>query len=792
MDELNRQPGPPGVSSADAAPRPSHAHGAREWVPWFVLCLSLGVTAAAAAYVHHTVAEQDHARFKHDVDRNRLALVNRLDSYIATVRNVHALFQAAGIPQRNDVHRYLTYVDLRSRYPGLQAIGFSVRVPAADLDKWTTSMRSQVDNTFQVWPTAPARSEYHTIIYLEPSEDERNRRAYGYDMHTEPVRAAAMDAACLSGAPTASGKVRLLQDANQQPWKAAFVLFMPLYVHNVLPPADEQRRANLVGFIFGSFRADDLLEGLLAADPHPMVDFRLYDGASERPEQLMHDSAEYRRQMAGAAGAMAADVERPQGKPRFEHVETISVLNRPWTLRWVSRPELDATSGSWLTPLIAVFGGVMSFTLFGLTRAQVRALTSGRRTMRELEYSRNDLHDAKVAAESANTAKDRFLAVLSHELRTPLAPVLLAVSLWERDEKVPAELRDDLGTIRRNVELEARLIDDLLDLTRVGRGKLHLDMSDVDVHAAVRHALEVGPEREAGVKQIDLTSRFEAGETNVRGDAARLQQVFWNLLHNAVKFTPPLGGIEIRTINPQPGRIRVEVSDSGVGLEPGMLPKIFDAFEQGEAARSKASGGLGLGLAIARGLVIAHGGTIDAQSRGPGRGATFIVELPTAPVTQKSTTPMTKVSPAVRTEKEPAGANGAGGGADGKMPILVVEDHADSARMLERLLVLAGYAPKVAGNAGDAIRTGQQQRFGLLLSDLALPDGSGIDVLRALRKGGPNVDIPAIALTGHGMPDDIGSTEAAGFCDHLTKPIDMDRLQAAITRATGHNGRNLL
>jgi signal transduction histidine kinase/CheY-like chemotaxis protein len=780
MDELNRQPGPTDVVSR-AAPR-AHLHGARKWIPQFVLWLSLGVTAAAAAYARHTIAEQDHARFKHDVERTQTALVNRIHTYSAALRNVVALFQAGGIPDRKHFHDYLAHLDIRSRYPGMQAIGFSARIRAADLEAAVQGLRAKHDPAFQLWPATPPRDDYHTILFLEPSEDARNPRAYGWDMHIDPVRAAAMDAAALSGAAAASGKVQLLQDRDEASPKPAFVIYMPLYLGVVTPPTDELKREKLVGYIFGAFRTDDLFEELLKADRHPMADFRLYDGKGERAEQLMHDSAEYRRRIAGA------DVDRiAAAEPRFQHVETISVVNRPWTLRWASRPELDATSSTWLAPAIVVVGTLVSLTLFGLTRAQVRALTAGRRAMADLEYSRNELHDAKVAAESANTAKDRFLAVLSHELRTPLAPVLLAVSLWERDEKVPGELRDDLGTIRRNVELEARLIDDLLDLTRVGRGKLHLDVSDVDVHAAVRHALEVGPQREAGVKQIDLSCRLAAAETNVRGDAARLQQVFWNLLHNAVKFTAALGAIEIRSCNPAPGRIRIEVSDSGVGLEPGMLPKIFDAFEQGEAARSRASGGLGLGLAIARGLVVAHGGTIDAQSRGPGRGATFIVELPTAAVTEKaSPAPLVKVSPPARAERERAHVNG------GKLAILVVEDHVDSARMLERLLVLAGYAPHVAENVGDAIRTGREQRFGLLLSDLALPDGTGIDVLRAIRAGGPNADIPAIALTGHGMPDDIGNTESAGFCDHLTKPIDMDRLQAAITRATGHNGRNLL
>ena len=243
----------------------------------------------------------------------------------------------------------------------------------------------------------------------------------------------------------------------------------------------------------------------------------------------------------------------------------------------------------------------------------------------------------------------------------------------------------------------------------------------------------------------------------------------------------------MRTSNAATGpRSRVEVSDTGIGHRARTPAEDLRRVRAGRSRdATRTSGGLGLGLAIARALVDAHGGTIEAQSRGPGRGETFIVELPTAAAIESSRAPLTKVSPAARGEKASNVANG------DRLPILVVEDHVDSggcssAARLRRL------RPQVAENVGDAIHTGRQKRFGLLLSDLALPDGTGIDVLRALREGGPNVDIPAIALTGHGMPDDIGNTEAAGFCDHLTKPIDMERLQAAIIRATGHNGRDSL
>src|SRR4051812_11271242 len=210
MDQYERQP----RSSSRSSSASTSQHAIREWVPQFVLWVALAVTIGAAIYVHATSVEQDHARFKHDAERNRAAIAYRIETYTAALRNVAALFEAGGIPNREQFHSYLSYVDLRNRYPGMQGIGFSSRIAAADLPKAQHDLREKHDAAFRVWPKDPARSEYHAILFLEPGEDARNVRAYGYDMHSEAVRAAAMDAACVSGLPAASGKVQLLQDTN--------------------------------------------------------------------------------------------------------------------------------------------------------------------------------------------------------------------------------------------------------------------------------------------------------------------------------------------------------------------------------------------------------------------------------------------------------------------------------------------------------------------------------------------------------------------------------------------------
>ena len=378
-----------------------------------------------------------------------------------------------------------------------------------------------------------------------------------------------------------------------------------------------------------------------------------------------------------------------------------------------------------------------------------------------LRQAREALEQAKESAEAANRAKDQFIAVLSHELRTPLTPVLAIVTALQETKRLPVALRENLEMIYRNVQLEASLIDDLLDVTRIAQGKITLRRETVDAHACLRSVLEIF-ESAVEAKHLTLAFALDAREHFVLADPVRLRQVFWNLFSNAIKFTPAHGRIEVRSCEAG-SRLRIEVADSGIGIEPDVLPRIFHAFEQGEMTRTRRFGGLGLGLSIAKSLVEMHQGALSALSEGRDKGAVFVVELETvAPVAERQ-----KVVEVF--EKQPREPR----------RILLVEDHEDTLEILARLLRRWGYGVTTASSVQSALERASEQHFDLLVSDLGLPDGSGYDVMRALKE---RYKLPAVALSGYGTDEDIRTSLDAGFTEHLTKPVSFQMLRTVVQR----------
>jgi signal transduction histidine kinase len=387
-----------------------------------------------------------------------------------------------------------------------------------------------------------------------------------------------------------------------------------------------------------------------------------------------------------------------------------------------------------------------------------------------------------VEAEAASRAKDHFLATLSHELRTPLTPVLAIVSALQRDPRLPSDVQEDIATVARNIELESRLIDDLLDITRIVRGKFELRMEVIDIRPIVEHAVKTCCAHEAAEKMIECHEQLVEGSHIARVDAARLTQVFWNLLKNAIKFTPVGGRVFVRSRHEnESGRtwLVVEVEDTGMGIAPDMLPRIFGAFEQGDRAITRQFGGLGLGLAISRAIMELHGGSIAARSDGPDKGSTFTVRLPleseeSAAVEMPPVHPVRHVDRSIDPQQT--------------AHLLLVEDHTDTAAVLARMLRRAGYQVTVATSVAQGLAEteaaaktpddrGRYRPISLVISDLGLPDGSGMELMSKLaarfRLGG-------IALSGFGMEDDVARALAAGFNKHLTKPVDFDLLLATI------------
>lgn len=388
------------------------------------------------------------------------------------------------------------------------------------------------------------------------------------------------------------------------------------------------------------------------------------------------------------------------------------------------------------------------------------ALSAG---MAERTRVEQELQQQKSMVETANRTKDHFLAMLSHELRTPLTPVISALESLETEPTQTPDSKASLAMIRRNIELETQLIDDLLDFTRITRDKMQLRFIPVEAHQAVSNVVEIC-RAETRAKSLRVHLDLRAMNCIVTADAAKFQQIIWNLLKNAIKFTPDGGEITISSDNPSETVLTVTVRDTGIGMEPEVMQRIFDPFEQGNRSFEHRFGGLGLGLAISKSLAQAHGGSLTAQSEGSNCGSTFTLSMQALPQAEAAAVAANRLTDSARQG----------------LKILLVDDHHDTCAALEKLLARRGHLVAVTHDVRSAMEAGVRNKFDLLISDIALPDGTGMELMMQLRA---IANIPGIAISGFGHNGDIERSLQAGFSEHLIKPIKLDKLEAAIERA---------
>lgn len=390
------------------------------------------------------------------------------------------------------------------------------------------------------------------------------------------------------------------------------------------------------------------------------------------------------------------------------------------------------------------------------------------RDFSEHKAAEKKLKESKEAAETASKAKDHFLAMLSHELRTPLTPVLATLNLWEASDELPRSIKSDVQMLRRSVELEARIIDDLLDLTRIAKGMLSFSPEDTDVHEVLQFLVGMC-HSEIQTKRLTLSMKLKAERHYVHTDAGRLQQILWNIIKNAAKFNESGGIVSIVTSNDENGNLTITIADSGIGMNSETLNRLFTPFEQGEQAISRRYGGLGLGMAISSALAELLGGQLSARSEGLGKGSVFTLAFPAA----EPVHPTTKAHGVRRRRRKASGVK-----------ILLVEDHGDTSRALVRLLENQGYDVETADCMASALAAVKHERFNLLLCDIGLPDGTGFQFMEEVRK---DCRTPALALSGFGMEEDVLRCRMAGFEGHLTKPVNFQKLEAAIWQLTANN-----
>jgi PAS domain S-box-containing protein len=839
-----------------------------------VFALGLTLTLAAWMYVRAAAKEALRAEFTATTQHLEQTIHQQWERYLDVLLATRGFWMASGGATRTTWQVYSEGLRLQENFPGVQGIGFARRVNEHEMEAHEQAMGAEGFPEYRILP-AGKRPISFPIILLEPF-DARNRRAFGFDMFSEPVRHEAMRRAGETGRAAASGRVTLVQetDVDVQP---GFLVYLPVYKPGMPTTTTEERWAALEGFVYAPYRAHNFMRGILTSRlDMSSLHIEVYDGDNLSPSHLLFDSR--------------PDVPAPASELR--DALRVEVAGRPWVVAVEPTAEFAALAERRL-PQVVLLGGLAVSSLLGamtwlevrrrvITEDVARTIAASETRFRlkieqsplavqlvdprgfttyvnpswrllwgaaladiegrsllndprlqepgtaqrvgrvfagesvvigpirydplqrksdhharwircvlyatrdkagevsevvfmqedftERKLAEEELRRAKESAEAANRAKDQFLALLSHELRNPLAPVLTMVDLLEQDGSLTSQEKSEaIDVIRRNVVLEARLIDDLLDVTRIARGKMILDFEVIDAHQVLHHALEIC-DADIRAKRLHVTVSLAAASHTVRADPARLQQVFWNLIKNAVKFTHDGGRISIRSRNEaapaeaahaHPALV-VEVEDNGVGIEPQALVRIFNAFEQASPNVTRRFGGLGLGLAISKALVDAHAGRISASSEGTHQGATFTVSLPT-------------VTASVNQSKPSPGGNG---GVGARLRILVVEDLDDARRALQLILRRAGQEVTAVASVQEALRAGEVQKYDVLLSDIGLPDGSGLELSRRFRETQPQV--VAVALSGLGMEEDIQQSREAGFHYHLTKPVHFGRLQEVL------------
>ncbi|MDB6127420.1 MAG: hypothetical protein JWM35_1316 [Verrucomicrobia bacterium] len=449
-------------------------------------------------------------------------------------------------------------------------------------------------------------------------------------------------------------------------------------------------------------------------------------------------------------------------------------LDSPEKTRWKSLTDTNVVACQLLQTGDRLFGTVVFARrdLEPFSPKEIQALgTVSDLAAASLDRARliDELSSARDTAEHASKSKDEFLAALSHELRTPLNPIMLLASEASQNEELPAFVREDFETIRKNVTLEARLIDDLLDLTRITRGKLHLDVQPLALQNVLREAIDT-TRPDAAEKRLELVLDLQAPDVIVNADEVRLLQVFWNVLKNAVKFTPHGGRVEVRAREIMAtNHAVIEVEDSGVGMTPEEISRAFQPFTQGDHALVSSPhrfGGLGLGLAISHALIGLHRGSITATSPGRDLGAVVRIELPLAAMPEKPASAMS--SPPIAKARTSTGAR-----------ILLVEDHENTRTSMTRLLTRRGYIVTATDSMSAARKIAACESFDAVISDLGLPDGTGYDLMADLQL---KYGLKGIALSGYGMEQDLERSREAGFSDHLVKPVEVAALEASLQR----------
>lgn len=579
-------------------------------LPYLVLIVTLLLTIGATYIFYQSARSKDVSRFQSEATgvKNRIEILTSTN--IALLKSGRGFVESTGALNREKFADFVNSLELEKNYSSIRGIGFSKRLSADEKDEFIKKMQLQGKPDFKIFPEMN-RPEYHAIIYLEPL-DERSSRAIGFDMSTESNRREAMEKARDTGEATATGKIFLGEETNKEP---GFLIYVPVYKSGKMPETVLERRNLLDGYVYSPFRANNFLRDVQKSTALSDIAVTIYEG-EQGPEQIL-----------------------AQTNPGFSSKEEsyvssseLNVAGRKWIIGYETLPSFSQQSSTGWTPIIFVSGFLSSLILFGMTYLESYARAKAEKITRELQESEREkgflLEREQIErkrAEEANKAKDEFISIVSHELRTPLNSIAGWTKILHAENLSPATKKQALQKIDKSLRMQTKLVEDLLDFSQIMSGN-SLNKQEIDFSKMFEASFDEAGEL-AAKKGVVMIKENSLNGQKISGDKERLQGVVKNLLSNAIKFTPA-GGKVVTNLKKDDSNIEIIIKDTGEGIRPDFLPHIFEHFKQADSSTTREHGGLGLGLAISNQIIKLHGGSIEAESEGEGKGATFIVKIP--------------------------------------------------------------------------------------------------------------------------------------------------------------------
>ena len=704
-----------------------------EVTAWLVFVLSIVVTALGWLLSSQAIEKRAKDRFSFEVRDAQERIQNRINQYQQILRGGVAFFDANHDVDRENWRVYVSSLNLQRELPGVQGFAFAERVSPDNLKQHENRLRVEGFASYLVSPQGD-REVYFPITLIEPF-DERNQRAFGFDMFSEPIRREAMQHAMDTGQATVSGLVQLKQGDEKSP-ATGFLIYLPVYEKGVDVSSVDSRRQAIRGFVYSPFFASDLMRNVLGNEKIPLH-FELYDSETMVPESLIYDSA----------GGLDVSLQSRSFEHSFELTVPVELSGRTWTAYFESTPDFDRDVHNALPNLILFAGGAIDLMLF------LTIYSLGQQRKRE----------------SASNAKSQFLANMSHEIRTPLNAILGLNSLLGEQLKDP-QSREQVKQIQEAAEQLLGMVEDVLSFSQIEAGSIRIESVEFDLHDRVRKTLRLFTAK-AQHKGVALELEIDAmTPLMVRSDPARYGQVLSNLLNNAIKFSDSgvvLVKVQADQLDTQEALIRTEIHDQGIGLDIKDFERLTRPFEQADNTATRRFGGSGLGLAICKRLTELMGGKLYVNSvpdKGSVLGFILRVQTPFAnsgALTQAMTTE-------VRSLK-------------GKK-ILVVEDNKLNQQVIKALLVKMQVDVVLAENGKMAVEAVLvDSTIDLVLMDIHMPLMNGIDAAMAIRQlSGPVSRLPIVALTAGALPEDEQACMDAGMNAFLTKPVDVPKLRRVL------------